>query len=214
MEVSKMAELTEQEIQEHEKQVAEVTGQVHDGFDVLAGSDPGDAQARRFARLEFQQADFESNPTDAIENYSGPRTGSEVQNYDQWHSFLSHQESLAGEKYPDYQKVVKTYLEPLLPQVDPEELRKFLLRDDAAEQAYRAAKKLQRQFQSKAPTQEEIEQLDGDQFAERLREWTRSARSQNDDDGQQTFVTKSEMRQMAKLNPEDFARALDFVKSR
>jgi hypothetical protein len=57
--------------------------------------------------------------------------------------------------------------------------------DDAAEQAYRAAKKLQRQFQSKAPTQEEIEQLDGDQFAERLREWTRSARSQDDEDGQQ-----------------------------
>jgi hypothetical protein len=41
-----------------------------------------------------------------------------------------------------------------------------------------------------------------------------SARAKDDEDGQQAFVTKREMRAMAQLSPEDFGRALDIVKSR
>jgi hypothetical protein len=209
-------EFSEKEIADHEKEIAQVTGGMHEGFDIFAGSDPGDSQRRRFERLEFHESDMtDAAPdlTDSISNYNGPRTASEIRNPEQHRVFLEHQEAVVKEKFPDYSEVVTRYLEPLLPQLDPVELRKFLLRDDAAEASYKAAKKIQRQWQSKAPTQEEIDSMDGEAFEARLKDWVRSAQSSDDED-RGAFVTRSEMRQMAQMNAEDFEKALNFVKGR
>jgi hypothetical protein len=206
-------ELSEQEIQEHEKEIAEVTGVVHDGFDVLAGTDPADAQKRRFGRLEYQQSDFTPEP-DPVEGYSGPQRGADVKTFDELRAFAEYKEALAKEKYPDYQKLVDTYLVPRLPEIAPEKLREFFMRDDCAELAYRAAKQLERQYRSQAPSLEEVEKMTGDEFSARLDQWMRTARAADDLDEREAWVTKREMRAMAQLSPEGFSRALDFVKSR
>jgi hypothetical protein len=214
-----MAELTEQEIQAHEKEIAEVTGQVHDGFDVLAGSDPADAQARRFARHEFQQADFESDPTDAIENYSGPRHGSEVKNYNEWHSYLNHQDALGRERHSDWDECLGWAWSSIQREVGNDEARKaelrdLLLQDGFGKRCYEYGKRLKRESQSRAPTVEELEKLDGDQARERLDEWTRTAASAEDKQEPESLITKSEMRRMARLRPADFAAALDAKKAK
>jgi hypothetical protein len=209
-------ELTEQQIADHERAISEVTGGMHEGFDIFAGSDPGDSQRKRFERLEFHQSDMTDaapDPTDAISDYSGPRTASEIQNIDQHRAFLEQQEAVVKEKFPDYSEVVTRYLEPLLPELDPLELRKFLLRDDAALASYKAAKKLQRQAMSGAPTMAEVDNMSAEEFEARIKEWTRSAQSSDDEDGG-AWITRSEMRQMAQMNAEDFEKALNFVKGR
>src|SRR5262249_16913520 len=95
-----MAELTEDEILQHENEVDKITGRVDaDDRGAFSGTGAGDVQARRIARLEYQPDDFEP---DVIENYSGPRHGSEVQNHQEHVRFLEYQEALAREKYEDY----------------------------------------------------------------------------------------------------------------
>jgi hypothetical protein len=79
---------------------------------------------------------------------------------------------------------------------------------------YREAKKLQRHYTSGAPSPEEIESLDGEAFEARMKEWAKSAQSQDDQDDRQVFITRREMRQMAQLDPENFGRALDILKNR
>jgi hypothetical protein len=206
--------MDEKEIQEVENEIETVTGGMPSDFDIFAGTDPGDAQERRLARNERHDSDDIAPAPDPIGNYTGPRHGSEVKNFEELRAHAEYREALAKEKYPDYQECVDRYLIPRLPEIEPEKLREFFLRDDCAELAYRAAKQLEQQYRSQAPSLEEVEKMTGDEFSASLDQWMRTARARDDDDEKRSFVTKSEMKALEKLQPEDFARALDILKSR
>jgi hypothetical protein len=210
-----MADLTEKEIQEHEAEVDNLTGRVSENFDIFAGTDPGDAQQRRLERLEYRESDMGPEPIAAIDHPWASKSAADVQTYDDLHSFLDCQDTAGRERHEDWDLILNTYIKPRLPEISKEQLQQLLLEDGFGERCYQVGKKLQREYRSKAPTMEEVDSLSPEQFTERLAEWTRTARARGDRDNEaDAFVTKSELRQLTQLGVEDFARALDIIKSR
>jgi hypothetical protein len=187
----------------------QIAGRVHDGFDILAGGDTADNQAKRFARHDFQRADFAPTLED---NYAGAR-GSEIQTFEQLKDFAEHREALFRAEHPDYDHLVNTYLLPRLHEVDPEWLGKFLTQDNFPQIARDIAKQLQRESMAKAPTMAEVEKMSGDEFAARLNEWTNSAQSPEDEDDE-SLLTKETMKRLNNLSADDFRAALDALKAR
>jgi len=177
---------------------------------VFAGTGAGDAQARRIARLDYQQDDFEP---DVIDNYPGPRHGSEVQTYNQLVDFCHYRDALARERYEDYDEVVNKWLAPRLHEINAQELREYLMRDDAADIAYEVAKKLEQEFRDRAPSQAEIDSLSGEEFQARLEQWMRDVRRPQDE-SKKLSLTRRDLRKVNELPPADFAAVLDILKER
>ena len=194
-------------------QADELAGRMHEGHDTFGGSDAPDAQIRRFQRAAYRDSDFAAN--DALEDYAGPR-GAEIQTVEEWHGFLDHQDRAAREKYGDAYDQAIEFLKPELNKLPPHKLRELLLRDDAAELVYEVAKKHREDLLSRAPSQEEIENMDGEQFRARMDEWRRTARSSRDQDEEQPApsLSKRDMRRMNQLLPADFAAVLDALKAK
>jgi hypothetical protein len=208
-------ELTEQEIQQVDNEIAEANGGIGASFNILAGADASTAKERRLSRLEVHDSDMKPEPMAAIDHPWAAKSAADVQTYDDWHSFLDFQDAAGRERHEDWDEILTTYIQPRLPEISKEELQRLLLEDGFGERCYQVGKKLQRQFRSGAPSMAEVDAMSPEQFTERLAEWTKSARVRGDRDHEaEAFVTRSEMRAMANLNPAEFGRYLDILKSR
>jgi hypothetical protein len=193
-----------------------IAGRSHEGVggvDSSDGTGEADSQARRFSRAEYRDSDF----TPSIdENYTGPRTGAEIQTREQHLSFLNWQEAKARERHPDYDEIYEQILKPLLPHADPEKLYQFLLREDAAEEGYQYGKALRQKYRTTAPTRFEIENLDGPEFEDRMREWQEALAAARDEDEAppDEYEAREEMKRANKLSFSDFAAYLDAKRAR
>jgi hypothetical protein len=199
------------EADNHAAVVDEIVGRTVETFD---GADAADAQARRFARGEYQQSDLEPAQSDPYDddNYTGPRHGSEVRDFEGLKSFAYRREALAREKYPDYDEIVNNWVAPRLHEFTQDQIRAFLLQDNFAELAYRTGKKLQQEHRSRAPSQEEIDRLSPEELQARLDELSHSAATR-DEDEPKSFLSRREMRRLNNLPPSEFAAALDALRA-
>jgi hypothetical protein len=213
-------ELSE-EHQEHEQEVEVVTGRVDaENQGAFAGTDAVDAQVRRLSRRQFLPSDRESPQIDQFndDTYVGPRTGAEVKTYDEFHSYLTFQDERGRERHPDWDKVLGFVLAKVKQEVGNDEgkkaeLREMLLEHNVGERWYAIGSKWLKDLESRAPTQEELAEMEGPEVGERLQEWVKGARSRDDED-QPDIMSRREMKRRNRMSLEDFAAELDADKAR
>ena len=212
----------QQTLDDIERDIADAKGQTYDS-DPFDGAGAADVKARRQARLEYHEGDWKPEPDDPIENYSGPRHGSDATNFDELHAHAVYREHLARERWPDFDEIVDKWVAPHFRDpktgqwlVSQEEMREFFQQDDFPRKAYLFGKKEQKKFQSRAPTQEEMDRMDPEELRARLEEFSNSAMSRGDeDDDGEPFITRTEKRAMNRLNDAaSFEKYLDKIKAR
>jgi len=165
----------------------------------------------------FYESDFgpvpEEGLVNALDSYDGAKHADEVKTPEDFQSYAYYREALFAERHPDYHAVVNRYLLADLEDIPPDKLRAAMLDDDFPAHAYAEAKRRQKQAMSGAPSMEEIDQMDGETFAKRLNEWTRSARSSQDEEDEGAFVSRLEKRRLSRLSLPEFEKQLDWVKA-
>jgi hypothetical protein len=199
----------------HEDEVNEITGRA-DAEGAFSGGSADDSKIRRIARGEYRDSDFGyAEPLAAIDHPFAFKTAADIKTYEDWHSYLDCQDAAGREKYEDWDECLKWAHNYVTKAVGDNEdakaeLRQLLLQPDVGVRAYKLGKRLK----SMAPGQSEIDTMPVDEFEDRMREWAKTARGANDQDGNERWVTRSEMKFMNQLAPADFERELDRLKQR
>jgi hypothetical protein len=214
--IEKLRQTQHDELEVFEAEKAGATGQAYPD-DPFYGNDAADVKTRRHARGAYAREDYEEPVVDPIDSYTGPRTGAEVGSDAELNAYAHYRESLAREKYPDYEEVINRYVAPRLKEegVNPQELLQWILRDDDfAEKAYRVGLAEKKRLRSKLPSAEEVRNMSADEF-ESLLAASRNEPGAEEEEESEEFVSRREMKRMNRItNPVDFAKALDAMKWR
>jgi hypothetical protein len=201
---------TPEEAEEITNEGDKLTGRVHDESTSFDGTGEDDAKARRLARGTYTESDL-GEPTTAPDNAVDYDTSTD----EGLRLHVEQEDRLGEERHEDWHQTLnwlKQYL--TLEYTTPEKIRGLMAKKGFGEHWYQVAKGIERDTLAKAPSMADVDKMTAQEFAERLAEWTKTARSRRDEDEPEVALTRSEMKRLNDLPIAEFERALNALKAR